>query len=482
MLAFETHQIEIIVLRCDPIDAAAIPLRLGIDESPTWTVAQSLEPLSDLDRLAQPLDWVSANGGTQIWADYLTALACLDRMEQQIIYDRFRSIYFKEFDRPTSIYILQTDLTPIPAALGFLVSERIVELPTEGEIYELVNKYALPSDDRLVRLAMGLSHADLEGCLRKLDPYRDYHTQVEQFRSKRLTLKGIRYEPPPQHMEIGGLDLLVRWIEDLKYRLSSAAEAIGLPYPRGVMLAGVPGTGKTFSARAISAILGYPMFALSIDYVIEGGGLALPKLLTTIESCAPCILFVDEIEKLFGQGIDRRILAIFLTWLNDKLAKVFVIGTLNRMAEVPIEMTRSGRFDRTFFIDSPDEGQRVELFRLFLKRYDKRFANSEDPVFSPQDWQNLADSSIEFIGAEIQQVAQDTIARVHRERQTLTVTIDDLIKTTLAFNSMYKRDKKKIHEIRNMLIDKADPASSGKRKFLPDRQLDIYASTATNSN
>ena len=120
-----------------------------------------------------------------------------------------------------------------------------------------------------------------------------------------MALKGIRYEPPPQHIEIGGLDLLVRWIEDLEYRLSSAAEAIGLPYPRGVMLAGVPGTGKTFSARAISAILGYPLFALSIDYVIEGGGLALPKLLTTIESCAPCILFVDEIEKLFGAGIDR---------------------------------------------------------------------------------------------------------------------------------------------------------------------------------
>jgi ATPase family associated with various cellular activities (AAA) len=473
VLACETHQLELIVLRCDPIDAPAVPLRLGIGEFPTWTIAQSPDPKSDLDRLIQPIDLVSA-GGTQIWVDYLSALACLERMEQQIVYDRLRSLYFKQFDRPTRVYILQTDLTPIPTALGFLLEERIVELPSGAEIDSLLGKYALPQDDRLIRLSMGLSHADLEGCLRKIDPHRDPYIQVERFRSQRLALKGIRYEPPPQHIEIGGLDLLVRWIEDLKYRLSSAAAAIGLPYPRGVLLAGVPGTGKTFSARAIAAMLGYPMFALGIDYVIEGGGLALPKLLTTIESCAPCILFVDEIEKLFGAGIDRRILATFLTWLNDKTALVVVIGTLNRMAEVPIEMTRSGRFDRTFFIDSPDEGQRVELFRLFLKRYDKRFANEEDSVFSPQDWQYLADSSIEFIGAEIQQVAQDTIARVHRERQAVTVTIDDLIETTLAFNSMYKRDKKKIHEIRNMLVDKADPASSGKRKFLPDRQLDPY--------
>ncbi len=481
MLAYETYQVEIIVLRCDPIDAAAVPSRLGIGKLPTWTVAHNLDVLSNLDRLNEPLSWVSTGESTQIWVDYLTALTCLDRMEQQLIYDRFRSIYFHQFDRPTCIYLLQTDLTPIPSALGFLVREEVVELPTSKEIYQLLDKYAISADDRLVRLSLGLSHADLEGCLRKLDPYRDYHTQVEQFRSKRLALKGIRYEPPPQHIEIGGLDLLVEWVEDLKYRLSAEAEAVGLPYPKGVLLAGVPGTGKTFSARAISAILGYPMFALSIDYVLESGGLALPKLLTTIESCAPCILFVDEIEKLFGQGIDRQILATFLTWLNDKLAKVFVIGTLNRMAEVPIEMTRSGRFDRTFFIDSPDEEQRVELFRLFLKRYDKRFADPEDSVFSAHEWQNLADSSIEFIGAEIQQVAQDTVARVHRERQTLTVTIDDLIKTTLAFNSMYKRDKKKIHEIRNMLVDKADPASSGKRKFLVDRQLDIYAPIDTSS-
>jgi SpoVK/Ycf46/Vps4 family AAA+-type ATPase len=473
VLQCETYQLEIIVLRCDPIDAAAVPLRLGIGKFPTWTIAQSPNPLGDLYRLIQPIDLVSA-GGTQIWADYLSALACLDRMQQQIVYDRIRSIYFQEFDRPTRIYILQTDLTPIPTALGFLVEERIVELPSGAEIDSLLGKYALPQNDRLIRLSMGLSHADLEGCLRRIDPHQDPHAQVEQFRSKRLALKGIRYEPPPQHIEIGGLDLLVRWIEDLKYRLSSTAEAIGLPYPKGVLLAGVPGTGKTFAAHAIAAETASPLFALSIDYVIEGGGLALPKLLATVESCAPCILFVDEIEKLFGAGIDRRILATFLTWLNDKLAKVFVIGTLNRMAEVPIEMTRSGRFDRTFFIDSPDEGQRVELFRLFLKRYDKRFADENDSVFASQDWQDLADSSIEFVGAEIQQVAQDTIAKVHRERQTLTVTVDDLIKTALAFNSMYKRDKKKIHEIRNMLVEKADPASSGSRKFLPDRHLDPY--------
>jgi dephospho-CoA kinase len=476
------YRIEIIVLRCDPIDSQSLPLRLGIGSFvPTWTIASSLDPLlTDLDRLIQPLDLVKASGGTQIWTDYLSALACLKPMEQQIVCDRLRSLYFQEFDLPTQIYILQTDLTPIPSALGFLVSERVVELPSGEEIYELLGKFSLPQDDLLIRLSMGLSHADLEGCLRKLDPNRDPHTQVEQFRSRRLALKGIRYDPPPKYIEIGGLDLLSLWIKDLEYRLSLAAEQIGLPYPKGVMLAGVPGTGKTFAARAIAAQLGYPMFSLSIDYIIENGGLALPQLLTTVESCAPCILFVDEIEKLFGQGIDRRILATFLTWLNDKLAKVFVIGTLNRIAEVPIEMTRSGRFDRIFFIDSPDEGQRVELFRLFLKRYDSRFANEFDSIFSAQDWQYLTDITIEFIGAEIQQIVQDTIARVHRERQTLTVTIDDLIKTALSFKSMYKRDPRRVMEIRNTLADKADPASSGNRKFLADRQLDIYAPVVPN--
>jgi ATPase family associated with various cellular activities (AAA) len=465
---------KITVLRCDPIDQRAALPRLGIPDV-TWSLSGGMDGDSPVDRLLEPITQASNQGGWHVWKNYLTAMSSMDTITQQMICDRFHELYFQEFDSPCQITILQTDLAPIPESIAFFVDEQFVELPTTSEIQEILAKFNLPSDNYLLRLSTGLSHADLEGCLRNLDRTQEPHGQVDKFRSKRLELKGLRYDPPSKNTEIGGLDLLVDWVQDLEYRLSPAAEAMDLPYPKGILLAGVPGTGKTFAAKAISAQLGYPMFSLSMDAVQSGGAQVLQQLLKLVESCAPCILFADEIEKLFSGEVDGRVLATFLSWLNDKTAKVFVIGTLNRIANMPIEMTRSGRFDRIFFIDSPGEGQRVELCRLFLKRYDARFTNPDDPVFALNDWQYFADSTIEFIGAEIQQVVQDTIARICRQDKDAIVKIDDLITTALVFNSMYKRDPRKVLEIRNTLTNKADPASSGSRKFLPDRQIDIYA-------
>jgi ATPase family associated with various cellular activities (AAA) len=467
--------LKITVIRCDPVDLKAALLRLDLPEL-TWSLSQ--QPGANtlgLDRLSTPLDRALERGGIHVWRNYLTGLTCLDAIGQQIICDRFHDLYFHQWNTPCDIYLIQTDSTPIPTSIAFFITERFVTLPTTQEISAFLTRSKLDPDERLLRLSTGLSHADLQSCLTTLDPDRDPHPQIEQFRSQRLALRGIKYEAPPKYIEIGGLDLLAQWIETLEYRLSSEAEAMDLPYPRGVLFAGVPGTGKTFAARAISANLGYPMFSLSMDSVQAGGAIKLLELLSIVESCAPCILFADEIEKLFGGGVDGKVLATFLTWLNDKIAKVFVIGTFNRIAQMPIEMTRAGRFDRIFFIDTPDEGQRVELCRLFLKRYDPRFQAGNDAVFDPHDWQCFADATIEFIGAEIQQVVNDTIANVKRADPAAIVNIDDLITTALKFKSMYRRDARKILEIRNTLADKADPASSGSRRFLPDRQLDIYA-------
>jgi SpoVK/Ycf46/Vps4 family AAA+-type ATPase len=467
--------LKITVIRCDPIDLKAALVRLGIPEL-TWSLSQQLSTHTlGLERLSTPLSHVLEHGGTHVWRNYLTGLTCLDAIGQQIVCDLFHDLYFTEWHTPCQIFLIQTDAAPIPRSIAFFLDEQFVALPTTQEITTFLTQAALNPDERLLRLSTGLSHADLQSCLANLDPVRDPHSQIEKFRSQRLALKGIKYEAPPKYIEIGGLDLLAQWIETLEYRLSSEAEAMDLPYPRGVLFAGVPGTGKTFAARAISANLGYPMFSLSMDSVQAGGAIKLLELLSIIESCAPCILFADEIEKLFGGGVDGKVLATFLTWLNDKIAKVVVIGTLNRIAQMPIEMTRSGRFDRIFFIDTPDEGQRVELCRLFLKRYDTRFQDGNDSVFDPHDWQCFADATIEFIGAEIQQVVNDTIATIKRADPNAIVNVDDLISTALNFKSMYRRDRLKIVEIRNTLSNKADPASSGSRRFLPDRQLDIYA-------
>jgi SpoVK/Ycf46/Vps4 family AAA+-type ATPase len=468
-------KLQITVLRCDPIDQKAALTRLGIPNV-TWTLSGADQVnTSGASRLAHPLAVAKEQSGQHVWKNYLSALASLDILEQQIICDQFHELYFHEFDAPCQIYILQTDSAPVPESIAFFLEEHFVPLPTTLVIQDILSKFAQPTDSHLIRLCAGLSHADLENCLASLDLKQSVYQQVESYRSRRLTLKGIKYDPPATNTEIGGLDLLVAWIKDFEFRLSLEAENLGLPFPRGILLAGVPGTGKTFAAKAIAAQLGYPMYSLSMNAVQSGGATVLVETLRIIEKCEPCILFVDEIEKLFGGGVEGRVLTSFLTWLNDKTAKVFVIGTLNRIVEMPIEMTRSIRFDKIFFVDSPGEGQRVELCRLFLKRYDDRFLDPEDPVFDPSDWQHFADSTIEYIGAEIQQIVQDTISRINQENPDAVVTINDLIFTSIRFKSMYKRNPIKVHDIRNALIKTADPASSNSRKFLPDRKIDIWA-------
>jgi SpoVK/Ycf46/Vps4 family AAA+-type ATPase len=469
---------QITILRCDPIDQEAALDRMG-HRAEIWSLAlpQNLNSdVSVLDRLIQPIQKAIQHGGSYVWRNYLSIAAVADPLTQQIIWDLLRELCFTSHESPCKIAIVQTDRTPVPESISFFVREYVCPLPTTEEIQKILLECSLAIDDRMVRLSTGMSHADLERCLTTLDSSLDPYEQIERYRSQRLALKGIKYAPPPKYQEIGGLDLLKKWIEDLEYRLSPAAEAIGLPFPRGVLFAGVPGTGKTFAANAIAAMLGYPIFSFSMDAVQAGGAKVLEEQLRIIESCAPCILFADEIEKLFNGVVDGRILATFLSWLNDKQAKVFVIGTLNRIVQMPVEMMRSGRFDRVFFIDSPDEGQRVELCRLFLKRYDRRFANETDSVYSPEDWQSFADATIEFIGAEIQQIVQDTVAVVRRENPDREIAVDDLLATAIKFNSMYKRDPLKVADIRNALVGKADSSSSGSRLFLGDRELDIWQS------
>jgi hypothetical protein len=476
----KTYSIEkmtkITTIRCDPIDLKAALSRLNLPDI-NWSLSlDSGKSSSAIDRLIEPIEHAKVAGGTHVWRNYLTALACLDSIEQQTICDLLHDLYYK--NSVCEIILIQTDLSPIPNSVGFLIEDKITPLPTTDEIESILTQFSMPLDERMLRLSTGLSHSDLELCLSELHPDNP-HQQLEKFRARRLALKDIKYEPVPKYTEMGGLDLLEEWIGTLEYRLSSAAEEIGLPHPKGVLLGGLPGTGKSFAARAIAARLGYPVFSLNVDAVQSGGANKLLATIATIESCVPCILFIDEIEKLFSGEVDGKVLAIFLAWLNDKTAKVYVIGTFNRIEKMPIELTRAGRFDRTFFVDSPGEGQRVELCRLFLKRFDDRFLNPSDPVFSPHEWQYFADTTIEYIGAEIQQIVGDTVAHVKSQNPENMVTIDDLIYMAAKFKSMYKRDPIGIAKIRNSLSGKADPVSSNSRKFLPDRTLDIYASVGS---
>ena len=166
-------------------------------------------------------------------------------------------------------------------------------------------------------------------------------------------------------LDLGGLDNLKSWIKIRSNAFSQQAIEYGLPYPKGVLLVGVQGTGKSIAARIIACEWNLPL--LRLDFGRLFGSLVgqsesrIRRLIELVEGLAPCILWIDEIDKIFAtsqsngdNGTTNRVLATFITWLSEKSSPVFVVATANNIDWIPPEVIRKGRFDETFFLSLPN--------------------------------------------------------------------------------------------------------------------------------
>jgi AAA+ superfamily predicted ATPase len=210
---------------------------------------------------------------------------------------------------------------------------------------------------------------------------------------------------------IGGMDQLKKWIKTRACAYSENARKYQLPYPKGILLCGIPGCGKTLLAKATSTEFGFPLFQLDMGSLfgrhVGETEENFRKVVETVDGIGRCILFIDEIEKslnrnaVSGQGdtgTSSRSFATLLTWLSEHKTPVFVIGTSNDHTKLPTEFTRKGRFDELFWIDLPSESERKEIFNVLLKRYGR------DPKALKLDVTELAQATEQFTGAEIENV------------------------------------------------------------------------------
>ncbi len=167
--------------------------------------------------------------------------------------------------------------------------------------------------------------------------------------------------------DVGGLDSLKRWLAERKRAFSEDAKTYGLPAPKGLLLIGVQGCGKSLTAKAVARHWGLPLLRLDLGVIFDGKRSpedALRQAIRTSEAIAPCVLWMDEIEKGFGgdsDGRSQRVLGSLLTWQQEKTAPVFLVATANDVAALPPEMLRKGRFDEIFFVDLPDVHERQEI-------------------------------------------------------------------------------------------------------------------------
>jgi ATPase family associated with various cellular activities (AAA) len=464
-------QHRIILVRCNPLDREWI-VSTNLSDCVRWRLNDEIgsDPVfSPFSLLLDAIRNVS-NGGNFIFDNYLTFVATLAPWERQLIYEQFADLYSLCQYR-YRLVLLQTDDTPLPIELARFIHEYNWTLPTAAEITELFGEYHFEPTDRNLRLASGLAYQDLKLALQQSGESPEPELYLETYRNARLSLMGVKYDPPPVFKEIAGLDELVAAIDKLKFRFSQQAIDLGLPYPKGWLLVGIPGTGKTYSARSIASALGYPMLSLEIDKIKVGGLTAMARVLEIARVCAPCIFYMDESEKLFTRD-DKPLLSLLLTWLQDKTFPVFVIGTLNRIEDLPVEATRAGRFDAVWEVDSPDAESRLNLFLLFLKRFDSRF--KDDLVFDKYEWQGILDETIEYVGAEIEQIVIDTIARVKECDPNGEVTARDLLEEAMEFHCMFERNSKQIVTIRNSIRELAKPSHSKKQSILAPRNFDPY--------
>jgi len=212
--------------------------------------------------------------------------------------------------------------------------------------------------------------------------------------------------------DLGGLNNFKNWLKMRANAFSPAAKSYGLPYPKGVLLVGVQGTGKSIAAKVIAHEWQLPL--LRLDFGRLFGSLVgqsesrIRRMIQLTESLSPCILWIDEIDKAFASsqsgdnGTTSRVLATFLTWLSEKISPVFVVATANNIDSIPPELIRKGRFDEIFFLALPNAQEREAIFNVHLGRMRPQHV-TEYPL------PLLSKLTADFSGAEIEQVIIDAM-------------------------------------------------------------------------
>jgi SpoVK/Ycf46/Vps4 family AAA+-type ATPase len=235
--------------------------------------------------------------------------------------------------------------------------------------------------------------------------------------------------------DVGGLQNLKRWLTKRNKSWLDSAAKYNLPAPRGVLIAGVPGCGKSLVAKAISAMWQVPLLRLDIGRVFSGlvgsSEENMRRAIETAEAIAPCVLWIDEIEKGFGSasgpsgdsGTSARIFGTFLTWMQEKTKPVFVVATANNISALPPEMMRKGRFDEIFFVDLPTQAERRDILRLHLDRRLEHPDVMGDFVTDEKTLAAMAEATEGFIGAELEQVVVSGLFDAFFEDRS--VTLDD---------------------------------------------------------
>ena len=332
-----------------------------------------------------------------------------------------------ELRRTRKSLILLSPVQKIPPELEKSIAAVVDwELPTRQDI-EAIARSLIPqaplaaqqqmeSDatfiERVVEAALGLTAVEAENVFAK-SMVRTHTFDMETILEEKKQIirkSGMLeyYEHREEFSDIGGLETIKDWLVKRRHAFSSRARDFGLPLPKGILLIGVPGTGKSLTAKAVGALWEMPLLRLDVGKIFAGlvgsSEENIRTVIRTAEAIAPAVLWIDEIEKGFSGtgssnmsdgGTTSRVFGSFITWLQEKESSVFVIATANDVSALPPELLRKGRFDEIFFCDLPSRAERRQILDIHIRK------KNRDPAKFELD--KLADRTAEYSGAEIEQ-------------------------------------------------------------------------------
>jgi len=449
-----------------------------------WTTTSGLAKVPALNNMYDTHEPLKAlNSVAAMTGEGLFLMKDLHRyFERPEIVRKLRDVA-PQFTMVRRVIALSGAKVELPAELATLAGFFTFGLPSTEELRAIARKVietlsreapvrvelSAEEFDRMVERMSGLTAFEAERALTKVI-LRDRalrHDDLEllvETKKELLKKEGLlEYLAPEENLaEVGGFDVLKDWLWKRKKAFTREAKQFGIQEPRGLLLLGVQGCGKTLVAKTVAKAWGLPLLKLEIgrlyDKFVGESEKNLEKALGAAERMAPCVLMIDEIEKglSYSQsaeadaGLSRRIFGRLLGWLQDRKAPVFVVATCNNISQLPPELTRKGRFDEIFFIDLPSRDERGDIFAVHLKK------RKRDP--GGFDLDALAAASEGFSGAEIEQAVVSGLTTAFSRSVELTTGI--LLGELTATRPLSVTRREEIEALREWARDRTVMAST----------------------
>ena len=399
-------------------------------------------------------------------------------LERPEVMRALRDAYYSGAAERRTVVILAADLV-MPESLKMEVHLIEVPPPDEADILAQLRemrdanpRYNLPEEAlQEVTLALkGLTETEIRHVMHRVLQHENAAKDElidEIFSEKKNIVKKsgyLEFSPPRWGIDgLGGLGNLKDWLTQRRRMFTPEAVAAGVPIPKGLLMMGVSGCGKSLAVKVISSLWEIPLFRLDMNLVFSGmygsPEETFHRALRTVEAVAPAVLWIDEIENALGmddQGVslNSHIFSSFLTWMQEKPPMVFIAATANRIQALPAEIIRKGRFDQVFFCDLPTKEEREEIFRIHLAR------NGADP--EDFDFKMLTVQTDGWNGAEIEQaVISARTEAYHENRPFASRDLDISIAKIVPLSETMEQQ---IKAIRSWAFSRATPASRNAKR------------------